>query len=162
MGDPRTMSSKGIITHQGHISQVNANHYLLSQSLRNISSRASCDAKQEVKSKNLVYICIWDPEMHLDFSTNCSVSSHLWSPQKNYKSTAKFRSNMALNLYLHWNFLHFRIILKSFSGFSLKASEDYRWKFQRIIFESFKVVGSRFASPLGEIQVAQLFYFLPR
>lgn len=69
---------------------------------------------------------------------------------------------------LHWicicieTFLPFRIILKSFSWFSLKASEDYRWKFQRIIFESFKVVGARLSSPLGEIQVAQLFYFLPR
>ena len=31
MGDPRTMSSKGIITHQGHISQVNANHHSVSQ-----------------------------------------------------------------------------------------------------------------------------------
>ena len=34
-------SSLGIITHQGHISQVNANHYLVNS----ITSRASCDAK---------------------------------------------------------------------------------------------------------------------
>ena len=52
MGDPRTKSSLGIITHQGHISQVNANHHSLRHSgthsvSENISSRASCDAKNE-------------------------------------------------------------------------------------------------------------------
>ena len=47
MGDPRTKSSLGIITHQGHISQVNANHHSVSNSVsENITSRASCDAKK--------------------------------------------------------------------------------------------------------------------
>ena len=39
-------SSIGILTHQGHISKVNANAYSVSKSVTNITSIASCDAKK--------------------------------------------------------------------------------------------------------------------
>ena len=39
MGDPRTKSSKGIITHQGHISQVTANAELVSKSVTSLLER---------------------------------------------------------------------------------------------------------------------------
>ena len=38
-------SSEGILAHQGHISQVNTNDQSLTHSQTNITSRASCDAK---------------------------------------------------------------------------------------------------------------------
>ena len=40
-------SSIGILTHQGHISKVNANAYSLSHSVTLITSIASCDAKRK-------------------------------------------------------------------------------------------------------------------
>ena len=40
--------SIGILTHQGHISKVNANAYSLNQSETNITSRASCDANNRL------------------------------------------------------------------------------------------------------------------
>ena len=52
-------ASIGVITHQGHISKVNANAHSVTQSVTLITSRASCDAKNEErifpKYKNLSF-----------------------------------------------------------------------------------------------------------
>ena len=70
-------SSIGIITHQSHISQVNANVQWVTESVTLITSRASCDAKntkynnQTIDNKATISMS-WQAGKHSSFYLNCS------------------------------------------------------------------------------------------